>query len=129
MSTLPVIDLFAGCGGFSEGFARYSSGHNRFEIVAAVDNNVHANTTHTLRQVFHQFEVVPEEYYELLRGKLTLNEFYGLFEEQHEKAHCAMLSRISSLGTMASGLLAKPPHSAARCSATAGNGADRRIPS
>ena len=68
---IPLIDVFAGCGGFSEGFLGYSGGTHNFKLALALDNDEHAHRTHLLRAFFHQFRRVPEDYYRLIRSDPT----------------------------------------------------------
>jgi len=72
MPSIPVIDIFAGPGGLSEGFSRYSSftGDDvRFLVSLSVEKDRIAHQTLTLRAFVRQFEEgeLPEEYYEFLR--------------------------------------------------------------
>jgi DNA (cytosine-5)-methyltransferase 1 len=85
IQTTPFIDVFAGCGGFSEGFSSYSSqkqARRQFDLKLAVDNNGAAHQTHLLRQFFHEFETVPQEYFSLLRQQLTLEELYSYYPRE-----------------------------------------------
>jgi len=71
---IPVIDLFAGPGGLSEGFSDYktSTGYHPFDIRLAIEKDLHAHTTLKLRSFFRQFSnkpqvKVPPTYYEVLQ--------------------------------------------------------------
>lgn len=88
--TISVIDLFAGPGGLGEGFSRAldSNGNPEFKICLSIERDHYAHQTLGLRSFFHQFEAdkVPEEYYELLRGKLTRKELFDTYPEAAQKA-------------------------------------------
>jgi DNA (cytosine-5)-methyltransferase 1 len=96
---IPVIDLFAGPGGLGEGFSAYrtKSGKPAFRIVLSIEKDEAAHKTLQLRSFFRQFDEgsVPEEYYDCLRGKLTLDSLFGAFPMQAEcssrEAWCAEL--------------------------------------
>lgn len=79
---VPVIDLFSGCGGFSEGFL--ASGH--YKLAVAVDQDDWAHRTHRLRALFHAFPEVPDSFYEALQAAPSLQEFEAAFPEQAELA-------------------------------------------
>ena len=68
---MKVIDLFAGPGGLSEGFARY--GEKKFKIVLSIEKENNAYQTLKLRSFFRQFPDgnAPDEYYQFLRGELV----------------------------------------------------------
>lgn len=69
---IPVIDLFAGAGGLSEGFSRQRwNGVHSFDVKLAIDRETAAVNTLTLRAFYHQFRhtEVPEAYYRYLRGQ------------------------------------------------------------
>lgn len=71
VKTIPVIDLFAGPGGLSEGFASFQAtdGCQPFSIVLSIEKDRHAHQTLELRSFFRQFAAgaVPEDYYDYLR--------------------------------------------------------------
>lgn len=81
-----MIDLFAGPGGLGEGFVSRvdRDGKRVFKIALSIEMNEAARTTLRLRSFFRQFDGlrVPDEYYELLEGKLTLAELYEKFPKQ-----------------------------------------------
>lgn len=87
---VPVIDVFAGCGGFSEGFLAYDGVH-QFDLGLAVDNDENAHRTHLLRAFVHQFECPPEEYYELIRSPDAPDEeaIQALYQAYPEEAAAA----------------------------------------
>jgi DNA (cytosine-5)-methyltransferase 1 len=96
---IPVIDLFAGPGGLGEGFSAYhdKSGQRAFRIVLSIEKDEAAHKTLRLRSFFRQFDGgnVPEEYYDCLRGKLSIDSLFAAFPLQAEcagrEAWCAEL--------------------------------------
>jgi DNA (cytosine-5)-methyltransferase 1 len=77
----PVIDLFAGPGGLSEGFSRFQNerGAKVFSVRLSVEKDPHAHRTLELRSFFRQFPdgEAPDEYYEYLRGRVTRDALFG----------------------------------------------------
>lgn len=89
----PVIDIFAGPGGLSEGFAsvRDKQGGKPFRIALSVEMDEDAHQTLQLRSFFRQFGThVPDAYYEHLRGQLERHELFKQFPEEARlaKAEC-----------------------------------------
>ena len=89
---IPVIDIFAGPGGLGEGFSAFKhpqTGKQVFKIALSIEMEHFAHQTLTLRSFFRQFvdEQVPEDYYDFVREKITLEELYEKHPEQAEKAH------------------------------------------
>src|SRR5579859_7021190 len=80
---IPVIDLFAGPGGLGEGFSAFRSGKGKkppFKIVLSIEKDPVAHKTLRLRSFFRQFgDGAPDDYYELLRGNISLEELYRRF--------------------------------------------------
>lgn len=70
---IPVVDLFAGPGGLSEGFIAVETDGVRFDVALSVEKDSAAHATLVLRSFFRQFEpdAVPESYYRYLRGDTT----------------------------------------------------------
>lgn len=77
---IPIIDIFAGPGGLGEGFSAFENeGERPFKIALSIEKDPWAHQTLTLRSFFRQFptkESVPEEYYQFLRGEITLKTLY-----------------------------------------------------
>ncbi len=67
--TIPVVDIFAGPGGLSEGFHALNKkpGKHSFEICLSVEKNNNAYNTLKLRYFFRKFpkNTVPDAYYKL----------------------------------------------------------------
>ncbi|HAE87146.1 TPA: DNA cytosine methyltransferase [Candidatus Marinimicrobia bacterium] len=88
---IPVIDIFAGPGGLGEGFSAFYNPHNNrrhFKIALSIEKEFYAYQTLTLRSFFRQFPKgqAPKEYYEFVRGKVTLNELFQKWPKQAQKA-------------------------------------------
>ena len=83
---IPVIDLFAGPGGLSEGFASFTPAGatgNPFNITASVEMDAWAHQTLELRSFFHEFHGnAPDEYYQYLRQEITKDELFDLYPIQ-----------------------------------------------
>lgn len=95
MSRIPVVDVFAGPGGLSEGFAAYH-GSTVFDIALSIEKNPAAHRTLELRSFFRQFPQgkVPEIYYRYIRGE-------GVAREQLFAAHPEEASRASEVAWLA----------------------------
>lgn len=101
---IPVIDLFAGPGGLGEGFASRTDRHgNRiFRIALSIEMNEAARTTLRLRSFYRQFAKadVPDEYYQFLRGEISIEELYSQYPIQaqasDEEAWQAELGKTSA---------------------------------
>jgi DNA (cytosine-5)-methyltransferase 1 len=85
---IPVIDLFAGPGGLGEGFsALRSGGKSVFRIVLSIEKDKAARETLRLRSFFRQFgDGAPEDYYQFLRGSISLEELYRRYREESARA-------------------------------------------
>ncbi len=85
---IPVIDLFAGPGGLGEGFSSLpdDARGRAFKIALSIEMNEDARRTLRLRSFFRQFPKgsVPKEYYQFVRGEITLYELYKLFPNEAE---------------------------------------------
>ena len=69
--SVPVVDLFSGGGGLTEGFAslRDSRGKPRFNIALSVEDEIAAHKTLRLRSFLRKFSSgFPLEYYDFLNG-------------------------------------------------------------
>ena len=70
-SKIPVVDMFAGCGGLGEGFSILESkGEFPFSVQMSIENQKDPMQTLLLRTFYHLFRDsrVPDSYYEYLRG-------------------------------------------------------------
>lgn len=88
--TFPIVDVFAGPGGLGEGFASYidESDNPRFQNAVSIEcDNFSFNTLH-LRHFLRSFPQgeFPEEYYQYLRGDITLTDLYNSYRQNKESA-------------------------------------------
>ncbi len=92
---IPIIDLFAGSGGLSEGFSSCNdeNGKPYFKVALSIEKDALAHQTLQLRSFFRQFarDDVPEEYYRLLSQydqplATRLGQLYHLFPVEAENA-------------------------------------------
>jgi len=86
--TVPVIDIFAGPGGLSEGFSqiRDSLGNQVFDICLSVEKEEFAHKTLLLRAFFRKLvldhdSLGLEDYYALLRGVISIESLYAKHPE------------------------------------------------
>jgi DNA (cytosine-5)-methyltransferase 1 len=102
---IPVIDLFAGPGGLSEGFSSVLShgGRQAFEVRLSIERDFHAHRTLELRSFFRKFRRgrAPEAYYEYVRRaeypeELRRNELFAKFP--NEAARAASEAWFAELG-------------------------------
>ncbi|HSS20969.1 MAG TPA: DNA cytosine methyltransferase [Pyrinomonadaceae bacterium] len=72
---IPVIDLFAGPGGLSEGFSSLTSITNQsvFKVKVSIESDEHAHRTLELRAFLRCFPrgKAPQDYYDYVAGRLT----------------------------------------------------------
>ncbi len=87
MVPVAVIDLFAGPGGLGEGFSASDAGAG-YRLALSIEKDPAAHNTLKLRAFFRQFPKgeVPADYYELLRGGLTIDELYRKHQRQARRA-------------------------------------------
>ena len=87
---IPIIDLFAGPGGLGEGFISVvdSKGERHFRIALSIEKDDFAHETLTLRNFTRQFPFrkLPAEYYDFVRGNITIDKLYSLYPKQAEEA-------------------------------------------
>ena len=96
-----VIDLFAGPGGLGEGFSAFrdSSGKSPFKIAMSVEFEENAHKTLKLRSFFRQFEDgAPNDYYDYVRGSISLDRLFELWPDEAEKAATEVLQKPRKLG-------------------------------
>ncbi len=78
LKSIPVIDLFAGPGGLSEGFSSLLgySGHPVFDVRVSIEKDPQAYETLKLRSFFRAFPKgrVPDCYYDYIRGDIPKHE-------------------------------------------------------
>ena len=98
---IKVIDLFAGPGGLGEGFASVGPNHApTFKIAVSVEKEASAHKTLTLRAFTREFQnrVLPEEYYQYVRGEITKECLVEKYPAEWRAAHTETLGRPTELG-------------------------------
>ncbi|MBK3664791.1 DNA cytosine methyltransferase [Bradyrhizobium diazoefficiens] len=85
--TIPIIDIFAGPGGLSEGFHSVNSTRHEvdFSSVLSIEKDPVACETLRLRSFFHRFSPgrVPDAYYKFVRGEVSQEELHR-FPQWHQ---------------------------------------------
>jgi len=90
---IPVIDIFAGPGGLSEGFSQLSNFSDSkivFKVKLSIEKDLIASKTLKLRSFFRSFsrEDVPECYYDFIRGDETaLEKIEAMHEWRESEKH------------------------------------------
>ena len=98
---IKVIDLFAGSGGLGEGFASVGPDSDpTFKIVVSVEKEASAHRTLTLRAFTREFKnrVLPNEYYQYVRGEITREELVDKYPLEWANANVETLGRPTALG-------------------------------
>jgi len=102
LRSIPVIDLFAGTGGLSEGFSSLSrEGVRQFDVRLSIEKDSVAHKTLSLRALFRSFPLgmVPSSYYKYLRGEISRQqleddpEVRPFVKKSYEEARCAELGK------------------------------------
>jgi DNA (cytosine-5)-methyltransferase 1 len=85
-----VIDLFASPGGLGEGFSAFRPTADRpsFKIHLSIEKDPIAHETLRLRAFHRQFDRgdVPDEYYEVLRGRSSVESLFNAYPAQAKAA-------------------------------------------
>jgi DNA (cytosine-5)-methyltransferase 1 len=96
---IPVVDVFAGPGGLSEGFSAFrGSRGERFRVVLSLEKDAAAHRTLLLRSFFRQFDKAPEAYYARVRGELSSEELFAQHPVEYEAALKEVLPAPHELG-------------------------------
>ena len=75
-----VVDVFAGCGGLSEGFSQLNrNGTFPFDVRLHIEKEKAPIRTLRLRTFYHQFRdtEAPESYYTYVRGQIALEDLFN----------------------------------------------------
>jgi DNA (cytosine-5)-methyltransferase 1 len=99
--TIPVIDLFAGPGGLSEGFASLPSadGRPRFSVKVSIEKDEAAHRTLALRAMFRSFEGrAPDAYYDYIRGAISKDALLERPGVARHAEHASREARHAELG-------------------------------
>ncbi|MEY2506463.1 MAG: (cytosine-5)-methyltransferase 1 [Verrucomicrobiota bacterium] len=101
--SIPVIDLFAGPGGLSEGFSAFAlpNGVKPFKVGLSIEKDSIAHQTLELRSFYRQFgNQPPRQYFQYLRREITRSELFAGFPQQAKQARkeawCATLGEVST---------------------------------
>ena len=88
-NTIPVIDVFAGCGGLGEGFSAIeTNGTFPFDVRLSIEKEYAPIKTLQLRSFFHQFRGAerPESYYQYVRGEISRDEMFKGYPSEKKEA-------------------------------------------
>ena len=106
LKTIPVIDLFAGPGGLSEGFSSVETddGNPRFDVRISIEKDEQAHQTLLLRALFRAFPKgeAPVCYYQYIRGEITREKLFENPDIQEELKLAKSEAKLAELGTTAS---------------------------
>jgi DNA (cytosine-5)-methyltransferase 1 len=98
---IPIVDIFAGPGGLGEGFSSLMDAEQRpvFKIKISIEKEENAHRTLMLRAFFRQFTCgsAPREYYEVLRGELSIEKLYEAYPADAAQAKAEAIR--ATLGT------------------------------
>ena len=84
---IPVVDVFAGCGGLGEGFnSLCKDGCFPFDVRLNVEKEPIPLRTLRLRTFFHSFREtsIPDSYYRYIRGEIELSDLFRLSPQRGE---------------------------------------------
>jgi DNA (cytosine-5)-methyltransferase 1 len=85
--SVPVVDLFAGPGGLSEGFSSFEFGGSApFDVRLSVEKDPKACATLTLRKYFRQFAEPPDAFAAYFEGRLSRKELFAAFPVEAARA-------------------------------------------
>jgi DNA (cytosine-5)-methyltransferase 1 len=83
---IPVVDLFAGPGGLSEGFASFQMSHSvkPYKVKLSIEKERFAHETLELRHFFRSFphREVPDDYYRFVRGEISRHTLFTAFPKE-----------------------------------------------
>ena len=80
---IPIVDIFAGAGGLSEGFARAG-----FKVALSCEKDEIFCETLKIRHFVNSFKKtnIPDDYYNFLKGKISLEDLKTKFPEKFENS-------------------------------------------
>lgn len=103
----PIVDLFAGPGGLSEGFSSFqnAAGKQPFSVRLSIEKEVIPHSTLELRAFYRQFpDGAPDEYYDYLRGGITRDDLFAVYPiaaaRARNEAWCATLGETPHVEVM-----------------------------
>jgi DNA (cytosine-5)-methyltransferase 1 len=88
MKEVKVIDIFAGPGGLGEGFHSFRKNVQKptFSIGLSIEMDYFAHKTLLLRSFFRQFNNVPDEYYDFLKGQIIWDDLFKIYPKEFKAA-------------------------------------------
>jgi DNA (cytosine-5)-methyltransferase 1 len=100
---IPVIDIFAGPGGLSEGFSSNLFRRDykkKFRVCLSIEKDINAYKTLKLRSFYHSFPYgkVPNEYYKYISKKINEKELFGNPRFSRETQNANRLAWHAELG-------------------------------
>ena len=93
-AAIPVIDVFAGCGGLGEGFSAFrQDGEYPFDVRLYIEKDPAPISTLRLRSFYHQFRETkaPDSYYRYVRGEIDRNELFRRHSAESAEARIRCL--------------------------------------
>ena len=105
---IPVIDVFAGCGGLGEGFSALKiNGTFPFDVRLSIEKEYAPIKTLQLRSFFHQFRGAerPESYYQYVRGDISRDDMFKGYPSEKKEAFLRCLQ--AELGNTESSTIIK----------------------
>lgn len=84
---LPVVDIFAGPGGLSEGFGEFRrAGRGPFNTVLSIEKDEVACKTLRLRKFIRSFTSPPDEYHAFAKGLIGVDDLFEAYPRQAKTA-------------------------------------------
>jgi DNA (cytosine-5)-methyltransferase 1 len=106
---IPVVDLFAGPGGLSEGFASLVTGSQSecaFDVGVSIEKDPVAARTLELRALFRSFgKHVPDAYFDYMRGDLTRAQLFENPKFRDHAEHARVEAICAELGSTPPGII------------------------
>ena len=93
-TTVPVVDVFAGCGGLGEGFNAWRrDGNFPFDVRLSIEKERAPVRTLQLRAFYHQFReaTCPDSYYEYVSGMIDREELFRRHPQESDEAESRCL--------------------------------------
>ena len=87
--TIPVVDIFAGCGGLGEGFSALEQSREfPFDVRLHIEKDLAPSKTLELRAFYHQFRggSVPDDYYKYLSGEIDRCDLFRRYPAEADEA-------------------------------------------
>ena len=88
---IPIVDVFAGCGGLGEGFVAHDDPESTFDTVLSIEREPAACHSLQVRAFFHAFRgAVPDAYYDFMRGECDFDDL----AQRHPEEAALAASRV-----------------------------------